>query len=98
MFWGQVLNDTRYSPLCRILMMLGVIPAQIALGVIVSTAPHELYPVYSLCGRAFGGLSPLDDQHIGGLILWIPAAMMSAIGILVVLGRDFLTLRQTAGR
>jgi putative membrane protein len=88
MFWSQVLNGKRWSPFCRIQMMFAVIPAQIVFGIIIMTAPHELYPVYSICGRAFGGLSPLDDQRIGGLILWIPAAMMSVIGILIVLRRD----------
>jgi putative membrane protein len=30
-------------------------------------------------------LSALSDQHIGGIVIWIPPAMMSVLGVLVVL-------------
>ncbi|MHB8816192.1 MAG: cytochrome c oxidase assembly protein, partial [Steroidobacteraceae bacterium] len=43
-----------------------------------------LYDIYSICGRAWA-VDPLYDQQIGGLLTWIPAAMMSLVGILVVL-------------
>jgi putative membrane protein len=62
---------------------------------LIFAVPHELYPIYSICGRAFE-LSPLADQQMGGLILWIPAAMMSVIGMLVVLQREWL--RKTVPR
>jgi putative membrane protein len=96
MFWGQALNGGRWSPACRILMMLAVVPTQIALGVVIMTAPHELYPVYGICGRAFGGLSPLTDQRIGGAVLWMCAAMTSVAGILIVLWRDVVASGRTA--
>lgn len=40
--------------------------------------------MYAICGRAWA-LSPLVDQEFGGLLTWIPAAMMSGFGVLVVL-------------
>jgi putative membrane protein len=38
-----------------------------------------------LCGRVYPTVSALLDQHLGGIVVWIPAAMMSVIGFFVVL-------------
>ncbi len=67
----------------RILMLWFVMLPQIALGAWIGLSRVELYDVYDVCGRAWP-ISPLTDQQIGGLITWIPAAMMSVIGALVV--------------
>jgi putative membrane protein len=89
MFWGIVLDlHSRWSPGSRIVMMLAVIPPQILIGALIFFTPHELYPVYTLCGRAFTGMSSNTDQQIGGLILWMNAAMMSVIGILIVIHKE----------
>jgi putative membrane protein len=41
---------------------------------------------YAKCEIIFErSLSPLADQELGGLLTWIPAAMMSGVGLLVVL-------------
>ncbi|MGH6991477.1 MAG: hypothetical protein ACREE3_16380, partial [Stellaceae bacterium] len=37
-----------------------------------------------LCGRLFSNISALNDQHIGGIVIWIPPAMMSAIAVVLV--------------
>jgi len=68
----------------RILMLWGVMLPQIVLGAYIALSRHELYDAYSVCGRAWP-ISPLTDQEYGGLITWIPSAMMSVIGGLVVL-------------
>lgn len=88
MFWIAVLRGTAPGrPLLgdgrRIALMLAVVPVQIATGALIFLATNDLYPNYALCGRAFG-MTALQDQQIGGLILWIPGAMMSVIGVLYV--------------
>jgi len=89
MFWGLALNpDSIRSPGSRIAMMLAVVPPQILIGALLFFTPHELYPIYTLCGRTFTGMSPVTDQQIGGLILWMNAAMMSVIGILIVIYKE----------
>lgn len=40
----------------------------------VAMADHVLYPAYAAAPRVWG-LSPLDDQMIGGLIMWIPGGL-----------------------
>jgi putative membrane protein len=89
-FWGLVLDsDSIWSPGSRIAMMLAVVPPQILIGALILFSPHELYPIYTLCGRAFIGMSPVTDQQLGGLILWMHAAMMSVVGILIVIHKEF---------
>jgi putative membrane protein len=73
------------SPGKRVLVVIAAIPPQIILGAFIFFTPRELYPIYSICGRAFTWLSPMRDQQIGGLLLWIPGSMMSVIGALVAL-------------
>jgi putative membrane protein len=90
MFWSVVLDShSLLSSGSRIAMMLVVIPPQILLGAIIFFTPHDLYPIYTLCGRAFTGMSSVTDQQIGGLILWMHGAMMSVFGILIVIHKEF---------
>lgn len=70
----------------RILLLIAVVPPQILVGAYIALSRQELYDVYSVCGRAWP-LAPETDQELGGLITWIPSAMMSVIGVLVLLWR-----------
>ncbi|MGA7777759.1 MAG: cytochrome c oxidase assembly protein [Paraburkholderia sp.] len=90
MFWWLVLDTrpappARLSPGRRVLVVIAAIPPQILLGAFIFFTSHELYSVYSICGRAFTWLSPMRDQQIGGLLLWIPGSMMSVIGALIAM-------------
>lgn len=88
-FWWLIL-DRRPAPPARlgyggrILMMWFIMIPQIILGAFITLSHHDLYPVYDICGRAFA-ISPIEDQQIGGLIIWIPASMMSVIASLIVI-------------
>lgn len=68
----------------RLVILSLVVVPQILLGAYITLHGTPLYDVYALCGRAWA-ISPIDDQQLGGLLTWIPAAMMSLVGILVVL-------------
>jgi putative membrane protein len=50
--------------------------------VYVSLADHVLYPAYAAAPRMWA-LSPLEDQQLGGLIMWIPGAFF-IIGVMTV--------------
>ncbi|SFU84246.1 cytochrome c oxidase assembly protein [Halomonas korlensis] len=67
----------------RILVMLAVITPQVLLGAYFTFSERVLFDVYDVCGRAWP-IAPLTDQRLGGLLTWIPASMMSVIGILIV--------------
>lgn len=88
-FWWLIL-DPRPHPLARVkgwqrLLMLFVVmlPMMLA-GAILSLSRHDLYPVYGICGR-FALVSPLDDQQLGGLTIWIPGSLLILIVMLIVL-------------
>jgi cytochrome c oxidase assembly factor CtaG len=42
------------------------------LGALITFAPTVWYPGYLQTTRAWG-VSPLEDQQLGGLIMWVPA-------------------------
>jgi putative membrane protein len=90
LFWFLVL-DPRPKPQAgvsyatRMILPFGVMFPQIALGAYVAFSPGGLYPYYDLCGRLFPSISAATDQHIGGIVAWIPAGMMSVIGLMTVL-------------
>jgi putative membrane protein len=46
-----------------------------ALGALLTFAPILWYPAYSHTTQAWG-LTPLEDQQIGGLVMWIPAGLV----------------------
>ena len=81
---GGHLVDPGYGT--RIVVLVAVMFPQIAIGAFIALGPSDLYDVYAVCGRAFP-LSPAQDQLYGGLITWIPAAMMSVVGALTLLRR-----------
>lgn len=90
LFWWLILDPraphehrTLRYPI-RILLLWVVMVLQIVIGAYIALSKHVLYDVYSVCGRAWP-ISPLTDQTIGGLTTWIPAAMMSVVGILLVI-------------
>ncbi|WP_116135631.1 cytochrome c oxidase assembly protein [Trinickia diaoshuihuensis] len=90
LFWWLVLDPrpappARLAPGRRIMIVVAAIPPQIVLGALIFFTPRELYPIYSICGRAFTWISPIRDQQIGGLLLWIPGSMMSVFGALIAL-------------
>ncbi|HEX3673748.1 MAG TPA: cytochrome c oxidase assembly protein [Rhizomicrobium sp.] len=90
MFWSLVLDPrpkppARLSPLMRGLMILLIELPQMALGSILSLSMTDYYPVYKICGRVIANLTALNDQHYGGLIIWLPGTLTSFAAMIVVL-------------
>jgi putative membrane protein len=48
------------------------------LGALLTLAPTVWYPAYAGKVQAWG-LTPLEDQQIGGLIMWIPAGVVYTV-------------------
>jgi putative membrane protein len=90
LFWSLVL-DSRPSPPARLsygvraALAFGVMFPQILLGSLIALTTRDLYPFYDLCGRVYPSIGALADQHIGGIIQWIPPAMMSVVALVLVL-------------
>jgi putative membrane protein len=56
-----------------------------ALGALLTFATRLWYPAYAN-NAGLGGLTALEDQQLGGLIMWIPAGIIYAIAGLVLFG------------
>ena len=92
LFWWLMLADTRnrltpqLSYGLRMLLLAAIMVPQIIIGARLAFSQQIVFDVYAVCGRAWP-ISPLTDQQLGGLITWIPAAMMSVIAALILLRR-----------
>lgn len=68
----------------RLLMIWFTMVPQIVVGAMLTFSHHEWYDIYAICGRAIP--IPGDrDQVLGGLLTWIPPAMMEVAVALIVL-------------
>ena len=89
MFWSLILDSrakppARLSHLMRALLILVIELPQMVLGAILSLSEHDIYPVYIICGRVLD-MTALNDQHYGGLIIWLPGTLTSFAAMIVVL-------------
>ncbi|ORU93321.1 MAG: hypothetical protein A6F72_06695 [Cycloclasticus sp. symbiont of Poecilosclerida sp. N] len=73
----------------RLIMLIVVVVPQQLLGAYLTLSGEVIYDVYEVCGRAWP-ISPMVDQIYGGVITWIPASMMSVLGLVLVLRRRLI--------
>ena len=68
--------------LSMLYLFLVGIPMQVV-AALITFADQNLYPWYATAPRTWG-LTPLDDQQLGGLIMWVPGNLylFAAIGVL----------------
>ena len=89
MFWSLILDSrakppARLSHLVRAALILVIELPQMVLGAILSLSEHDIYPVYTICGRVLD-MTALNDLHYGGLIIWLPGTLTSFAAMIVVL-------------
>jgi putative membrane protein len=90
LFWFFVLDprpapQARHSYAVRLATCILVIFPQIFLGSRLTFGMTPLYSYYDLCGRLFPSVSALLDQHLGGLVVWIPSSMMSSVAFMLMM-------------
>ena len=66
-----------------------------ALGALIALAPSVWYAPYA-AGVA-SGLTPLEDQQLGGLLMWAPASLAYVAAALFIASRWLLPPRRIAG-
>ena len=94
-YWALVLDHRphppgRMIPGLRVLSPAITMTPQILAGAIVTFSKSDLYPIFEICGRAFT-FNVLTGQLVGGVIMWVPAAVIESIGALFAL-RQWLSL------
>jgi putative membrane protein len=88
-YWSLVLDHRPHPPGrmtagLRVLSPAITMTPQIVAGAIVTFSKTDLYPIFEICGRAFT-LNVLTGQLIGGVIIWVPSALVESIGGLMAL-------------
>jgi putative membrane protein len=59
----------------------------VMVAIFITMAQDLLYPFYAAAPRIWEPLTPHADQHLGGLIMWIPGGLVFLIAISVVFFR-----------
>jgi putative membrane protein len=102
LFWWSVLGRDRRSSHggFALVSVFTTMLHTSALGALLTFATTAWYPSYVAAGGAMG-LTPVEDQQIGGLIMWIPGGTAYLIAALVLvarlLARPALTRASAAG-
>jgi putative membrane protein len=89
MYWNLILDRRPNPPAAmtpggRVISPILTMAPQMVAGAVIAFTERDLYPLFDLCGRAIP-MAAQTDQMIGGLTMWIPAAMTEVIGLLVAL-------------
>lgn len=65
------------------------------LGAILTFAPQPLYAIHAIAPLDWG-LAPIEDQQLGGLIMWVPAGIPYALMAILVARRNWARLTGSA--
>lgn len=86
-FWRSVLSAAD-SPVDQILFVVASFAQMGMLGAILTFASVSLYAAHAV--TPFGwGMTPLGDQQLGGLIMWVPSAVPYAVGAALIARRGW---------
>ncbi|WP_108658511.1 cytochrome c oxidase assembly protein [Acuticoccus kandeliae] len=76
-FWRAVFAADR-SPADALLAVIAAFAQMGLLGALLTFAPEPLYAIHRLAPLDWG-MRPIADQQLGGLIMWVPAALPYAV-------------------
>jgi len=83
-------------PVRMLYLFLLAVPCT-ALAAILTYAKTPLYPFYMAAPHMYG-LSALQDQHLGGLLMWLPTHMFLLLALGITFLRWFASSSRTAGQ
>lgn len=76
-------GPARLHPGLRLLYTWAVMTPMGILGILLSITTFTWYPAYAAQPRLWG-LSPIDDQHLGGMLMWVPAGLIYILAISIL--------------
>jgi putative membrane protein len=89
--WWPVLSPVAEVPRApyplQLLYLFVVGLPMVVVSIFITMADRVLYPYYASSPRVWNSLSAHADQHLGGLIMWIPGGMVFLVAISVVFFR-----------
>lgn len=96
LFWAGVLSETAPPGQALGALLLAIIQMGM-LGALITFATSPLYLPHIGATAPFG-LTPLADQQLAGLIMWVPASLPYLLSALLLLLRWFSRLAEGHGR
>ncbi len=94
-FWRAVLSRGQATG-TALLFILGAYMQMGLLGALLTFAPQPLYALHAVAPFDWG-LTPLGDQQLGGLIMWVPTGLPYAAWGALVARRGWRALSGRAG-
>ena len=91
LLWWPVLSPSRTLPRAAypvqlLYLFIAGLP-MVMVSIFITMAESLLYPYYAAAPRVWEQLTPRADQHLGGLIMWIPGGFVFLAAISVVFFR-----------
>ncbi|MBI4635349.1 MAG: cytochrome c oxidase assembly protein [Candidatus Rokubacteria bacterium] len=88
--WWPVLSPSRLAPQlpygAQILYLFAFGIPMTVVAAMITGADEVLYAFYATAPR-LGALGPLEDQRLGGIIMWVPAGLVPLVAFTVVFFR-----------
>lgn len=86
LFWWAMLHG-RGGPYVAALCLFVTSMIGAGLGALMALAASPWYPAYAALGLTPEGLTPVQDQQLAGLIMWVPGGFWHLAAALFFLGR-----------
>ena len=91
LMWWPVVSpvpelDRLQTPVRMLYLFAIGIPMSVV-SAIITLAESAMYPWYEAAPRVFASLSAVDDQQLGGLIMWVPGMIVFWIAITIIFFR-----------
>jgi cytochrome c oxidase assembly factor CtaG len=100
LFWWHVVGAAphihrRLSLGVRTGYALSAVPPNALTGIAISFASQPIYTYYQTVPRLWG-IDVMQDQMLGGVIMWIPGSMMYVVAALILIARMLQSQEQAA--
>jgi cytochrome c oxidase assembly factor CtaG len=88
--WWPIVSPSRLAPAlpyaAQLLYLFVFGMPMTVVAAMITGAEHVLYPFYAAAPRVFD-LTPLADQRLGGVIMWVPSGLIPLVAFTVVFFR-----------
>ena len=88
--WWPIVSSSRLAPAlpygAQLLYLFVFGMPMTVVAAMITAAERVLYPFYEAAPRLFA-LSPLEDQRLGGVIMWVPSGLIPIVAFTIVFFR-----------
>jgi cytochrome c oxidase assembly factor CtaG len=97
LFWWSVFHGSQARSGAAILSLFATAVYTTMLGALLALARTPWYPAYAATTSAWG-LTPLEDQQLAGVVMWVPGGIAYLFGALAILSAWLRASEHRAGR